>query len=718
MSLLRLLARKKNASFRVSVFLALIATLLLALLTLRPGQASGFASLGLSAAPQVILADGKSVTVITANVRDSSGGVVADGTSVRFTTSLGTLDKDSVATVSGVARATLTSAPAAGTATVSATAFADTASGSSSGSTQVEFTTDRDAVFASGDSRWIRIDCPQYLIYSADTHIIEAEGRHGSAHLQFKSLEVTADSIQVDLGTSLLLARNAVLQRGRHSLLAAQLRYDLGNGTGTVVLMGTGKERTRSVAISGYGLEITPQEQATVSSDDTAPTNPYKFVDLSDSHVVVSARAIAANPGDQVQFRRASIYSDGRKLLSVPFHIMPMSTDQIFGQQVVGFGSQGLFLNVPFYYNVSPHSRGTLYLRNSGVAGASNLSTTISSGSSFFSTHGARPGFALDLEQTYDVGRGGVGSLQISGLTRSEWGAQWTHSQRIDEATNSYFFIDYPDHRSLYGSSNISRQFKGFSLNLTASGSRDPGILGYSSSSATLNTYVQTTPRLLGSSGVFFITDLTAQNGQLVQQSPTTGSRVIPLSTRGVDIRLFTAPLHPNRQTTFTDSVTVGQVWGGQNNQTAPTVLATLSLARVLHDHGSLSANYTYRYDPLLSQVGNLTPGGGPLDNLYRSNTQQRLTINYNAMPLPRLNLLLSGGYGLPLNDRNFFANMNYRVSRDWGLGLTSTQENYLGNRYSEIEYSLSRRILGRDLIFYYSTKTKKVRFDLGASSF
>ena len=109
---------------------------------------------------------------------------------------------------------------------------------------------------------------------------------------------------------------------------------------------------------------------------------------------------------------------------------------------------------------------------------------------------------ALDLEQSYDVGRSGTGQFLVNGITRSEWGAQWSHTQRIDEVTTGYVFVDYPSHRSLYASSNLSRQFSGFSLNVNASGSRDPGVDGFSASTTSLNTYLQTNPSALGRSGL------------------------------------------------------------------------------------------------------------------------------------------------------------------------------------------------------------------------
>lgn len=683
---------------------SLCALLLLLAFAVTPVHAAGRASVTLSASPDIIYADGKSSTVITATVRDGGGNLVANGTSVRFTTTLGSFTPDTASTTSGVARVALTSASTPGNAAITAVAYGATADGSSVGAATVEFTSDRESLFDK-DARWIRMDCPQYLIYSADTHIIEAQGKKGSAHLNYKALDIQADALQVDLQTQLILAHNAVLQRGRHQLRVAELRYDLANNAGIAILSGD----AQSVTVTGSALETAPLPVDPANLP--LLSNPYRFVDLSESRLIVSARAITASPGDQVQFRRATIYSDGKKLLSMPYHVMPINTTQIFGQQLVGFGSDGIFLNLPYYYNVTPHSKGTLYLRNAAVTGAS-LGSSISSGVSFFGNQSARHGLALDLEQSYDVGRNGSGQFLVNGITRSEWGAQWSHTQRLDEATTGYMFVDYPSHRGLYASSNVSRQFGAFSLNLNASGSHDPGIDGYAASSYNINTYLQTNPRLLGRTGINYSADLTVQQGKLIEKSPDTGTITTPISNRSVDLRFFTAPIQVNKRTQITNSLTVGQVWGGISNRLAPTVNASVSLTRTFRQSDLLTLNYTYRYDPLLSQLGTPSSGLNPLEALLYSSTQHRLSATYLTNPLPRLSVALSGGYGLPLNDRSVFGTVRYRINSDWGLGVTASYEQYVVDNYQDLEYSVSRKIFGRDFVLYYSTQAKKIRFD------
>ncbi len=681
---------------------ALALTLLLTFLPLllpgavRQACAAGQANLTLAAAPDVVFADGKSDTMITATVRGSDGSPAPDGTLVQFTASAGTLTQDTASTLAGVARVRLISGNADAQAVVSANAFLESAGGAT-GSVPVEFTTDREVASAGQDARWIQITCPQYLIYSADGHVIEADGKDGSAHLRDRSLTVTADSLQFDLRSQTLLAQNAVLRRGRYTLTAAHLKYDLADDTGTAVAT-VGTLVNQTVDLSGPAFTATPEntDQATYSTD----VDIYKFADLYNSRLVISAHSISVDPGKTLQFRRATVYADGRKTLTLPYNVMPIDSLQPLGRQPVGFNQYGLTVDMPFYYHVDTQSVGTLFLRD-GVTGTGN-------GSGAVDSTGTRTGWALDLQHTYQVGLNGSGQFLINGLTRSNWGAHWDHTQRLDSVTHTFFVVDSPDHRNLFASSNLTRQFAGFSLDTTASGSRDPSVNGYSSSSTGLNTSLATDPRALGRSGVNMVTSVAWQLGQYIQTLPGTARQTTAVSTQTASLRFFTPPLHPDAATDITDAFTIGQSWG--SGRTSPTMLLSLGADRDTPLNGKLSLNYSWRYDPLYSQL-NVNPNGGLPGTIY-SPSQQRLTLNFAAQPTARLSMNFTGGYGLPLNDSNVYSDISYRLNPTWGVGVGEFFDRYLGNTYQETEFSLSRRILGRDLTLSYSTLTHHLTFN------
>ncbi|BDI28310.1 hypothetical protein CCAX7_003610 [Capsulimonas corticalis] len=699
--------------FRIAVGFSAVA------LSVHSAYAGGRTSVSLTANPSVIIADGKSTTTIAIMIRDGNGGLVPDGTEVHLVTSQGILDKETVTTVSGVARAVLTSSASESMATVTATCILGGDSGVGNANLPVEFTADRTLASSGGESRWIRIDCAEYLVYSADGKIVEADGKHGSAHLHYHGVTINADAIQIDLQSLQLLARNAVMTQNKHTLTAAQLKFDLNSMSGKGVVSDA-KRGPHEVTISGLGFDTADIRSGDAAvgapppipgGDASAPApDEYAFLDLSQSRVVITARAIAVDQGSQLQFRRASIYSDGKKVLSVPFHMMPLTTDQLFGEQIVGYGSQGLFLNVPYYYSVSPTSTGTIYLRNSAIAGAS-LQTSVPT---YSGINGSRPGVSLDLQQTYSMGAGGQGSLIMNSLTRSDWGAHWQHTQQIDSLTNSNFYIDSPAHRSIFGASNVSHRFKDFSLNFSANANQDPGQDGYSSSGTSLNTYLQTNAREIGATGINFVSTASWQSGQSNYTIPNSSKVTQSLDTEGLDMRFYTAPIHFGKDTSLSNSLTVGQTWSRGASQTSPTLLGTLGLQRVMPMHGRLNVNYTYRYDPLLSHYSDSTLAG-----LYnQAASQHRMNIGYSATPSKKLLMSFSTNLGWPQNTTNLFSTVSYKYNDDWQLGLSTFYSKYFTGSYNATELSLTRRVFNRSIVFTYSTDTHKVRFDFGAGTF
>ena len=136
--------------------------------------------------------------MVTATVRDSCGNLAPDGTSVQFATTQGTLDRD----IGDHRRRHRPGAPdqrlhRRRRRSSRATAFVGSAGGAT-GQTRVEFTTDRELLFTRADARWIQVECPQYLIYSADTHVIEAQGHQGSVRFRYKALSIVADALQLE----------------------------------------------------------------------------------------------------------------------------------------------------------------------------------------------------------------------------------------------------------------------------------------------------------------------------------------------------------------------------------------------------------------------------------------------------------------------------------------------------------------------------------------
>jgi hypothetical protein len=699
-------------SSRLHNWVVTAAAMLVALACCGRILAASQAVVSLSSAPTVIEADGKSTTIITATVRGGDGGLVSDNSPVRFSTTLGTLSTDTVNTISGVARVVLTSSSTAGTATVTATYFGGSSAGVGTNNIDVQFTSDKDLVSSDGDARWLRVDCPAYLVYSADAKVIQADanGKNGAAHLHYGSLYIEADTLQVDVQSMQVIAKNAIVHRGKHSLEVAEIQYDLVTSTGTAVLPATATTQPRSVTVTGSAfdtMDLTPE-----AADDAVQHNLYEEMDLSNSRVIVSARAISVDPGTQIQFTKAAIYSDGKKVLAMPFHVMPLTTDQLFGEQVVGFSSQGLFLNIPFYYHVSPESTGTIYLRNSAVA-SSGIVTGLAP--SFGST-GTRPGLAIDLQHTYEMA-GGNGAFALNSLTRSDWGASWNHSQRFDASSNGYFYLDFPEHRGLFATSSVHRDFKTFSATVNVNASQDPGELGFSESSKLLNAFLQTNAKPIGHSHINYSNDLSVESGHVIASAPGSPSLTTNLSTQAVNLGLASDPIRPDKLTTVSDSLTFGEAYDYQSRLSSPSFLGSVGASRTFPKNGRLILNYTYRYDPLQAYYSQQAATNNLLAFLNPA-IQQTLSLTGSVAPTKLSFFTMSGYFSPSFRRTSFFTNYTYNVNTDWGFGVSSFLENDLWGHYNSLQFSLTRKILGRYLIFSYGTDTHRLRFDLGAGQF
>ncbi|GAF73454.1 unnamed protein product, partial [marine sediment metagenome] len=145
-------------------------------------------SLWLRANPQAIVADGRSETTVSAEVRDSSGRAAPDGTVVDFTTSLGTVQRTE-RTTAGVARVRLHSDTTVGTALVSAVV----ATGNVVAQLKVDFLEPGTEMF---DESFMSVSSKNYLGYDVGSRTVDAAG---GVKIYHRGLYITAEEAQIDL---------------------------------------------------------------------------------------------------------------------------------------------------------------------------------------------------------------------------------------------------------------------------------------------------------------------------------------------------------------------------------------------------------------------------------------------------------------------------------------------------------------------------------------
>jgi hypothetical protein len=620
-------------------------------------------SIKLSISPSILLSDGKAVALVSAEVRDARGNLVPDGTQVQFNTSLGVLRDTLARTSAGVARTQITSSTLPGVATITATVLG----GSAFEEARLTFTDDPELLrhkvhtylFASS----------QYLAYSADWRCVEAVSSDQKAEVTIGNVRVHARSYQYRLDDDLLIAQEAVLTRGKKTLIAERLRYHPRRDEGQAVLNEDG--RFREVAFKGPLWEEEPVAFSRPGS--------YSYVDLSASELLFVADSAVLLPGERIQFRHVKMYVAGQKLLTLPMYDLNFRTGEVLGQQILGINSGGLTVDVPFYYVVSPQAVGALRLRHAQRVGRA--------------VYAVRSGWSLDLEHTYS--RSGVmeGAFALTSLTRGDWGLRWSHAHWFSQNANSHLYVDVPAHRNLYVNSGLSYGFGRGRIGLNLSGGQS--LRGTRYRDLRSDLYVESNPVKLG---------------HLVKMnvSTTFSSRVSEFADRrvrsegaGLRSRLYTAPL---RMAGFTvnSSLMTSYLWGNSQT-TGSSLLATVSASRGLWDGAMLSLTYDYTHDRLVQATGY---GRHRLSGMLAWSAGQQ----FNAS--------LVGTSILDHDSLTLFADASYRLGSLWRLGATLSFNRFEGTRYNDLELSVGYRIGIRELLLTWSSLTRRWRIDLIAAGF
>ena len=630
------------------------------------GVAQGAAplySLKLSVSPTILLADGKSVALISAEVRDDRGNLVPDGTQVQFSTSSGVLRDTVVVTSAGTARTQLTSSAVPGIATITATvpgasAFAEV---------RLAFTDDPE-MLRQRVSTYL-FSSSQYLAYSVGWRCVEAVSSEQKAEMIVGNVRLQARSYQYRLDDDLLIAEGAVLTRGKRMLVAERLRYSPRRDEGQAVIVED--ERVREVIFKGPLWE---QEPVTVSKPDA-----YAYIDLSASELLFVVDSALLIPGERVQFRNAKLYVAGQKLLTLPMYDLSFRTGEPLGQQIIGINSGGLSIDLPLYYMVSPQAVGALRLRHAQRVGRA--------------VYAIRPGWSLDLEHTYN--RPGVmeGALALNSLTRGDWGLRWSHAHWFSPSASTHLFVDIPAHRHLYVNSGLSYGFGRGRIGLNLSGGQSLAGTRYRDRRSDL--YVESNPVKLGSSLRMTV-------------STTFSSRVTEFSNQrlrtdgaGVRSRLYTTPL---RLAGFAvnSSLAASYLWGS-SQAAGGNLLATVSASRALWDGAFLSLTYDYTHDRLVQVTG------------YG---RQRLSGMFAWSVGQRFNASLVGTRILDSDSLTLFADTSYRLSALWRIGANFSYNRFQGTRYNDLQLSVGYRIGIRELLLTWSSLTRRWQIDLIAAGF
>jgi hypothetical protein len=641
-----------------------LATLILVVIFITASSTSVGKSVGsidLSANPTCIEADGKSISTIKALVRDRDGMPVPDGTEIRFTSSIGIIDETGT-TSSGVAHVKLVSSNIKGSAVVTAT-WVD---GQSVAQVNVEF--GEPGSIAVGQ-QYISVDSDTYLGYSLDYKTLEAVG---DVRVKYRALELEAREVQVDLDKNRLIARgDSVAHPLRLHTSAGILQgnlftYDITSLQG--YLLSAEASTIQRIDASKSVPEVT-------QSDTVLPPEEFDAVDISDSSGFIKAEQAVIFPNEKIQFRKATLYMNGKRVFTLPYYVLWMNGLGPDGQQYLSYGTSGITLNLPFYYSVTPSSSGAVVLRHGESTG--------------WSEYGRQPGWFLDLRQQYSTGRS-EGTLVMSEVTGGNWGAQLTHSQTLDDKTHAYMYLDYASHKDLLGTLNLNRRFDAFDVDLNLFGSKyDTG-----SKSLVTNLQFQTHSKPVGKLPLRYT--ISTQSEYAAGSASQSGR-----FSQSLHGSVYSRPIPMSKTLSIKSSLGLGYLW--KEDGSGLSTLGTAVLDWKLSSRNSLQVSYRY------TDRANISSSSG---------TRQSISARWTVTDGKKWDASLYALKGLDYSSSNFFFSADYHLNSDWRLGLRTTANMYDDHPYDDLELVIGRMLGGRELTAIWSRSRNKVTFELGSITF
>ncbi|MDQ2987213.1 MAG: hypothetical protein M3R13_10950 [Armatimonadota bacterium] len=633
----------------------LIASLLFTLLV---GPAFCAGSIKLYAKPSVALADGTSTVTIYAEVRGSDGNLVADGTSVRFTTNLGSFREVDVRTSAGTARATLQAPNSAGVARITASAPAI----GTINTLDVEFVANRSQI---GRAReYVQVDSGESLFYTHDLRLIVASAKERGVSIESGDVRIKATDVQIAVDFMTVTATDAVIQVGREPEIPARfIKYSLATRRGVAIATVNGQT-------GGYDLA---GGKASLKEGGVQPSE-FAFEDVGRAITSIHASRIVAFRSQGVQFHNARLYVGNRKLASLPLYkLEPSTPNGLFSEQIIGYSNGGFQLNYPQYLMLSPEISSALRLR---------------SGQDFARGAGGSRGLFLDWENEYRIGSSGEGQIALTGIARKDMGLSWSHSQQFDPATYFSAAVEMPAFRGLYGNLNASRDMGFLNANVSASSARSFSGLDFQSHRVDAN--LETDMARIGNLPISHSYGLTATTAESSVESVRTSQEGVGLRGRWV---LIPQKLWPGGSLNASTSVT--QLWG-RRETAGLAVLARVGVMSRLWPGATTQLSYNLSEDKLNAPL----IGRHRLDGEFFWETEKY-----------RVNLF--GAKALDIDSETLFADASYRFSSIWRVGASYSADRFRKNFVDEQTLILAYRIGIREFAITYSLSEGRFGFEI-----
>ena len=347
--------------------------------------------ISVDASPLSIPADGKSYSQILVTVLDQSGAPVLDDTEVRLSASAGDITP-AVYTTGGRAVAVLTAA------TIPQIAIVNAMADGAAGSVQVEFASS-DYEEAAASNKAISMSGGS-LAYSVDQDTVLGSN---SVTIEYKGLTIRAMGAQICQTFGEIRAQGQVsVQKGDQTLTGDALVCDI---------------RSDRIGLRDF------EDQSGVRTFDVGKLQPISseggqdFSPLmnTDGRAWIISKRLVVIPGRQILFYKASIYVGDAKVISLPYYSYSYEKRESILQQVRYTSSDGMLVDLPFYYRVANSGTGALKLRYAA------------NGSEYGGYYRPRKGMSMGLEQSYSIGKRSQGRLFVDSMGTSGQAYEMAH---------------------------------------------------------------------------------------------------------------------------------------------------------------------------------------------------------------------------------------------------------------------------------------------------
>ncbi len=579
---------------------------------------------------------------------------------IEFTSSLGVLLDQHVRTAAGIARARLQAGSVTGTASISAVATAENAVAQ----LQVDFLAPGTKMY---NESFISISSDRHLGYDVDKQVVDSAG---GVKIYTRGLTIDAEEAQIDVKKNILRAKaklggdNIIIKRGDKKIEASALYYDLTSMKG--VILTPADSGAKRMLFRGRDLYTEPDKKP-----DSKISFEYKPV--AESSMFVRAKSIIIDPGVDIKIKRATYFLDNQKSVSIPLQVVPLKSQAGGLDQMFSYGTDGLRVDMPFYYSLTPNGTGSVRLEHNQSTGWGDFAD--------------QTGWQVDVAQEYSLRGTTEGTFTLDRVTSSDWGMQWSDRRELDSDSQLYSYVDFPSHRDLYGSLDYSHTFSNYTLTTSSRASQVEGEDGTVSTSA----FLQSRPKTLFGDDLSYSFNTKLSYDNTVVSDSDLGT--------GVGLQLYGKPIRFSKTSSLNTSLTLGQDVGGSTAGTS--IYGSAGYNKTLGAIGQFALNYNYSWS----------------DSVLGYNSQV-VSANLSLRPSTKWNTSLNGTYGLSDGTVSAFSNMSHTFLPTWRFNVLGTFQRFTTGDYIDAEIALCKTIGRQEAQLAWSQSLKRLRMEFTALGF